>query len=250
MANRLIQPTFGPSVLAPLLVAVLGACAPTTGSVAPKTLLVPGGTIAGRWANLESQTFPLPSPPRFADTDGNTLYAAYGYELLVFRDGALWQSLPLPSPPRFLHARPQPVVGVREGVYLPGKGLFPYPALDARLKGALWWTDGDAWREGDRLASGPFRLVVADDERVAFLGGEAFFPGLSRFPLPKFRAAELYQNLYLLTDQGVLAFSPGGVLLGKHPGIYDALAVDGRGVWLLQNQGGLLRLSLDLEEAP
>ncbi len=228
------------------LLLLLSACAPRPGERGP-VLLVPGGRIVGAWAELEGG-FPLPGPPILADWAGSRLYLAYPYELDVLEGGELVDSYDLPGIPRFLHARPEPVVGTPEGVFAPGLGFFPYPARDARRReGRIYWTDGDAHEGEARLFAGGFRAVVADRERVAFLGKEARFLQGERFPIPPFLKAELFENLYLLTETGVVAYTPSGLLLAERKGRFSDLAVDARGVWLLTPSGRVLALDPYLE---
>jgi len=233
-----------------LLPLALAACAPQPRTGAETVLLVPGGRIVGAWAELPEGAFPLPGPPLFADRAGGRLYLAYPYGLEVYQDGTLAASYPLPGVPTFLHARPGVVVGTTEGVFVPDRNLPPYPARDARWREALWWTDGPAHRDDQTLDPGPFRRVVADRKRVAFLGREAYFPGGARFPLPPFRDAELWGSLYLLTDEEVVRYAVSGAVLDRRRGRYLDLAVDATGVWLLDPQGRPVHLDPDLREAP
>ena len=235
-----------------LLAAVLSACAPvSTGGERPKTRLLPGGLVREGWVELGSEAYPLPGTPLLADAVGERVFAAYPYELLELYKGELVATHPLPGVPRFLHASPELVVGLAGGVWTTSSGLLPYPARDARLKGGeLWWTDGAAHRGRRALEAGGYRLVVADGERVAFLGERAFFPGGESFPLPEFRRAELFGDLYLLTDRALVRMSPGGVELDRLPGEFLDLRANEDGVWLLTKGEELLHLDHDLEVAP
>ncbi len=232
------------------LALALSACAPRAGKSEAEVLLVPGGRIAGSWAEVAGESFPLPGAPLFADRAGPRLYLAYPYELLVYRGGALEKSVPLPGVPTFLHARPAPAVGTTAGVVVPGRAVPPYPAVDARWQNGLWWTDGKAHRDEVTLDPGPFRRVVADGERVAFLGQEADFPGGARFPLPAFEDAELWGGLYLLTEDGVVRYSPTGLPTDRRRGRYLDLAVDEKGVWLLDADRRVVHLDFELREVP
>jgi len=235
--------------LLPLAIA-LSACVPRQGAGVQKVLLVPGGRIVGNWAELPEGAFPLPGPPLFADRAEGVLYLAYPYELLTYQNGELVASETLPGVPTFLHALPRPVVGTTAGVYAPGRDLPPYPARDARLNQKLWWTDGAAHQDGRFLDPGPFRRVVADRERVAFLGEEAYFPEGTRFKIPPFRGAGLMENLYLLTDRGVLRYAPNGLLIDQRTGRYRELAVGDGKVWLLDLENRVIQLDADLKEVP
>ena len=228
---------------------LLAGCAPRLAGPAP-VILVPGGRIVGAWAELDGG-FPLPAPPRLADRAGDRLYLAYPYELDVFQAGEPVASYDLPGEPRFLHARPEPVVGTTEGVFSPQGGFFPYPANDARRQaGTIYWTDGHAHRDEERLFPGTYWQVVADRPRVAFLGKEAWFLDGTRFPLPPFRKAELLENLYLLTEEGILALSPSGLELARVEGRFLDLAVDPSGVYVLLANRQVRVFSKALEALP
>ncbi len=234
-----------------LLAGFLAACAPTASQPTPNVILIPGGTIRGRWVEWGASRFPLPAPPLLADASGDALYVAYADELLYFRDGTFVESFPLPTPPRFLHAFPEVVVGLANELFVPrAQKRFSYPARDARVRKGVWWTDGDAWYGDRKLARGRFRTVVADDTRVAFLGEEALFPGIGRFAIPRFRAAALASNLYLLTDEGLVAYTPTGLRVARRPGAYLAIAARAGEVWVLDRQGELIHLNPYLEETP
>ncbi len=230
---------------------LLVACAPRPAASGP-VLLVPGGRIVGAWAELDGG-FPLPAPPLLADRRENRLYLAYPYELNVYEDGEPVASVDLPGIPRFLHARPAATAGGEEGLYAEGLGSFPYPAKDARVfEGAVYWLDaaGRPHRDQTSLEDAAFHAVVADQKRLAFLGEEAWVLGGERFPLPAFLKAELFGALYLLQENGVLAYSLGGLLLAERRGRFSDLAVDEHGVWLLAEDGRLVHLDHDLEVLP
>ncbi len=249
MGRRRVSARLFPAGL--LLAGLLAACAPTTSQPTPNVILIPGGTIRGRWVEWGTSRFPLPAPPLLAAANGDALYVAYADQLLFFRGGTFVESFRLSTPPRFLHAFPEAVVGLANELFVPGaKKRFPYPARDARVRKGVWWTDGDAWYGDRKLASGRFRIVVADDTRVAFLGKEAFFPGIGRFPIPRFHAAALASNLYLLTDEGLVAYTPTGLRIARRPGAYLALAARAGEVWVLDRQGERIHLNPYLEETP
>ncbi len=234
-----------------MLLLLLVGCAPRAADT-PAVLLVPGGRIVGAWAELEGG-FPLPAPPLFADRRGDRLYLAYPFELDVFEHGELSAVFDLPGVPRFLHARPGLALGTDAGLFTEDAGLLPYPAKDARFfRGQVYWLDpkGHPYRDETPLSQERFRAVVADQERLAFLGPEAWLPGGSRFTLPEYRKGELYEDLYLLTDAAVLRYSLSGLRLGERRGRYRDLAVDAGGVWLLDAENRLVRLDHDLEERP
>jgi hypothetical protein len=155
----------------------------------------------------------LPGTPLFLDADGKALYAAYPYQLLVYRENRL-ESLPLPGVPRFLRASPRPVVGL-EGRVWTESAFYPYPALDALLtEEGLYRVDSKGlYRDGTLLLPGAFRQVVAWEGWVVALGEEARFypegPTLS-LPHPARKAqagacgvVALLDELYLLRPEGL-----------------------------------------------
>ncbi|WP_018112507.1 hypothetical protein [Thermus igniterrae] len=168
--------------LNPLPLLLLSACAPL--QAPPPALPYPGGFVQGGLVAGRFQVA-LPGTPLFLDANGNTLYAAYPYQLLVYREGRL-ESLPLPGTPRFLRASPRLVVGLGEGVFTEG-GLLPYPAQDAALtEGGLYWVGREGlYLENTLLRRGRFQQVVALEGQVVALGEEAFFfPEGQSLPLP------------------------------------------------------------------
>ncbi|WP_117236819.1 hypothetical protein [Thermus sediminis] len=199
--------------LAPLAaLGLLASCAPLLG---PAPLLpypggfARGGLVEGRFVVA------LPGTPLFLDADEGALYAAYPYQLLVFRDG-LPESLPLPGVPRFLRASPRPVVGLDGGIWTKD-ALYPYPAWDAVLSetGLYYVNPRGFHREGSRLRPGAFRQVVAWEGGVVALGEEAYFyPEGLALPLPRpARKAQagacgvvaLLDRLYLVRPEGLRA---------------------------------------------
>ncbi|GAB5601849.1 hypothetical protein FJNA_03730 [Thermus sp. FJN-A] len=190
--------------------ALLAACAPLA-ATAP-TLPYPGGFATGGLVTGRFQVA-LPGSPLFLDADGKTLYAAYPYQLLRYREGTL-ESLPLPGVPRFLRATPRLAVGLGSGVWTEER-LYPYPALDAALTPeGLYWVDGEGLHLGEALVRpGPFRQVVVWEERVVALGQEAYFhPEGLTLPLPhparKAQAGAcgvvaLLDGVYLVRPEGV-----------------------------------------------
>ncbi len=229
----------------------LGACAPRATQPSAPSLLVPGGRIEGGWVILEHLTFPLAGPPLAADRAQDTLYAAYPFQLLTYQGDQLTEALPLPGVPRFVRARPALVVGLEQGLFVPGRGLIELQAQDAvrREDGVFWVGAGGFWRERTQITQGAFRAVVGNDRFVFALGKAAYrFPDGLTFPLPaRWRAAGLAEDLYLLTPEGVVRLSPEGLEVGRFAGAFDALAVDSSGVWLLTGDR-VVRLSLSLEE--
>lgn len=159
--------------LTPLLgLGLLAACAPLAAQ--PPLMPYPGGFARGGGVEGRFQVA-LPGPPLLLDADEKALYAAYPYQLLTYREGAL-ESLPLPGIPRFLRASPRLLVGL-EGAVWTRDALYPYPALDAvQGEGGLFYVDGRGlYREGTLLKPGAFRQVVAWERGVVALGREAYF---------------------------------------------------------------------------
>jgi hypothetical protein len=235
---------------APWLLLLLSGCAPAVQS-SGHLLLVAGGLVEGRVAQLQQQTFLLPSAPLLAAAHSGILYAAYPYQLLVYTPGSPVQSLPLPGIPRFLHARPQPLVGLKGGLYRPGVGLLPYSARDGRATplGIFWVSAKGFFLNQDQLASGDFRWVVAEgSEAIALSDHEAVvYPSGLHFPLPTSpRAVALSQNLYLLGAQGLFALSPTGLEEAFYPGSFQGMTADHQGVYLLKDRQ-LIILSPQLE---
>jgi len=234
-----------------VLLLLLAACAPRPGTPAgeAKVWLVPGGRVEGRWVDWRGQRFALPAVPLFVDAAGERFFAAYPFRLLVFGPSGRIGDLPLPGVPQFLHARPVPVVGTDGGVWIEGQSPWQVPAKDARWKKHLYWINGGAHVNAELRFTGSFKAVVADEKHVAFLGEEARFMNDVHFPLPAFKKAELYEDLYLLTEDALLRYSPAGLLLDRRPGRFSDLAVDADGVWVLED-GRALHLGFNLEEAP
>lgn len=195
--------------------ALLAACAPM--GVAPQPLPYPGGFALGGLVTGRFQGV-LPGSPLFLDADGEALYAAYPYQLLVLKEGRL-ESFPLPGVPRFLRAGARPIVGLGTGVWTP-EGLLPYPALDAFWSPeGLYWVDGEGLhRESALLQRGRFRQVVPWPGGAAALGQEAFFfPEGRSIPLPHpVRKAQsgacgvvaLMDGVYLVRPAGAKPLAP------------------------------------------
>lgn len=196
--------------------ALLAACAPLGG--AGPALPYPGGFAEGGLVAGRFQVA-LPGPPLFLDADKEALYAAYPYQLLVFREGRL-ESLPLPGVPRFLRASPRPLVGLGPGVWSLER-LYPYPAQDAALtpQGLYWVGPAGLHLEETLLRRGRFSQVVAWGEGVAALGEEALFlPSGQTLPLPrptrKAQASDcgvvaLLDEVYLVRPEGAKRLSEG-----------------------------------------
>lgn len=166
------------------LLALLSACAPL--QAAAPALPYPGGFAEGGWVTGRFSVA-LPGAPLFLEADQNTLYAAYPYQLITYREGLL-QSLPLPGIPKFLRASSGKVlVGLGESVYTE-EGFLPYPARDAAWgqEGLFWIGEGGLYRDAILLRPGAFSQVVAWDTGVVALGREAYFyPEGLLLPLPQ-----------------------------------------------------------------
>lgn len=172
-----------PFALGGLCLLALAACAPLEAPEG-RPWPYPGGFVRGRLVEGRFSLV-LPAPPLLVDADGTAFYAAYPYQLLVYREG-FPESLPLPGIPRFMRAQPGLAVGLGEGVWT-AQGLKPYRAQDALLTPeGLYWVDGRAlYREGERLRAGPFTRLAPYGEGVVALGEEAYLhPAGLRLPLP------------------------------------------------------------------
>jgi len=198
----------GRLALLPVL-GLLAACAPQAqGPLLPYPGgFARGGLVEGRFS------LALPGTPLFLDASEEALYAAYPYQLLIYKEDRL-QSLPLPGVPRFLRASPRLVVGLEGGVWTES-AFYPYPAQDALLtEEGLYRVDGKGlYRDGALLLPGAFRQVVAWEGWVVALGEAAhFYPAGPTLPLPRpVRKAQagtcgvvaLLEGLYLLRPEGL-----------------------------------------------
>ena len=240
-----------------VLLAALGACAPATVEEASAPVRVfPGGWIEGRWVHLGEEVFALPAPPLDADASTNGLDVLYPYVWQRYgAGGEPLLRLDLPARGRWIHARPLPVVGVEGGLYTEAGGLRGYPATDAALtEDGLYWTDGEAlWRERERLLDGAFERVLVVSDRVLALERDrgVYWPDEHAIELPaNWFAADAATDLYLLTPAGVVWLDAEGYELGTYPGRFAQLAVGASaGVWLLDEDGNVRHLTLQLEEA-
>ncbi|PZA07797.1 MULTISPECIES: hypothetical protein [unclassified Meiothermus] len=234
--------------------ATLAACAPHSGAASKEpTLLIAGGVVEGRWVRLGSQQFALPAAPVLAAADGETVYAAYPFQLLVYQSGLLKESLPLPGVPKFMQVRPKVVLGGDFGLFTPEGGRFALTASDAiHTSRGLYWVDGKALYAGYRkIADGSFDKIVGDEDYVvALTKREAYrWPEGVWFPLPaEPSAVALADDLYLLTPEGIYQLSRSGLILRFLAGAFTDLAADAQGVYALRD-GQLLRLSFDLQLA-
>lgn len=234
------------------LAATLASCAPHAGATPLEpTLLVAGGVVQGRWVRLGNQQFALPAAPALAAADGDLVYLAYPFQLLVYQNGSLRDSLPLPGTPTFMQVRPRVVVGGEFGLFTPEGGRFAFQASDAVNTGrALYWVDGKALYVGSRkITDGSFYKVVGDEGYlVALTKREAYrWPEGVWFPLPaEPKAVALAEDLYLLAPEGIYQLSRSGLVVHFLAGAFGDLAADAQGVYALQG-GRLVRLSFNLQ---
>jgi hypothetical protein len=236
---------------------LIAACAPRSVDVAetPAALVFPGGVVQGRWVEAAGASFPLPAPPLDVDAGDQGLEVLYPYVWQRYRDGALVERYDLPARARRLHARPEPVVLLEDGVYTPEAGWRAFRARDAvrTARGVFWIGDGGLWRDRERLLDGEFERVLAVGDEVVALGRTRAvrWPGARELELPEgWTAADAAGDLYLLTPAGVYRYDLEGYELGFHAGAYRDLAVSASaGVWLLAPDGSPVHLTLELEAA-
>jgi hypothetical protein len=230
----------------PLLLALtLAGCAPSAQNPAspPRpTALIDGGHLEGRWVYQAEQTFPLPETPLAVAAQGTQVWAAYPYQLLVFRDGVPSQSLALPGLPTFVRVSPGVVVGLGSSLFRPDQGQLPYPALDAVVQGtATYWVNARGLYLGSRLLlEGSFVRLLARGGQLAALspqGRVQLWPNGDSFDLGQPLIDAIWPNdLYLLTPQGVARYSPGGLRLGFLGGNFLAIQSNGSDLLLLQER--------------
>lgn len=232
------------------------ACAPKT-QIAPAPaplapILIEGGVVEGRIVRAIGLQMALPNPPLVAARAGDKLFAAYPFQLLIYRDGFIHQSLPLPGVPSFVRARPLPLVGFEDRLFVPGLGTLLFRARDAlhTPEGVFWLDDHGFNLDRRRLAEGRFTLLSASQRYVYAFGREAFrHPDNLRIPLPgEVRAAVVLEDLYVLTAEGIHRLSLEGLRLGFRAGAFEGLKSDGVYLYTLQ-AGRLVTLQLDLDTA-
>ncbi|MCS7068238.1 MAG: hypothetical protein NZN28_06360 [Meiothermus sp.] len=231
----------------------LAACAPEpTASPPSEPVLVEGGVVEGRFVRAAGLQLALPSPTPHVARNGETLLAAYPYQLLVYRNGFIQDSLPLPGVPTFVRARPLPLVGLDDRLFVPGQGSRLYKARDAlhTPEGVYWLDEQGVSLERRRLAEGRYSFLAAGERYVYALGPEALrLPDRLRFPLPAgVKAAVVLEDLYVLTPQGLFRLSPEGLRLGFRAGVFSGLQSDGVYLYTLE-AGRLLTLRLNLDPA-
>lgn len=227
--------------------------APQVVSETPLSIqLFEGGYVEGRWAYQDQSTFPLPEPPMAVAALGDQLWAAFPYQLLLYREGIASQSLPLPGVPSFVRASPGLVVGLGSTLYRPDQGQLPYPALDAAAVGpATYWVNSQGLYQGSRrLIAGSFhRLLVRGEQLVALSpqGQIRLWPSEDTFQAEQPILDALWANdLYLLTPRGVTRYTPNGLWLGFLAGSFQAIQSHGPDLTLLAGRQ-VIRISPSLE---
>lgn len=233
----------------------LAACAPQPQTpptpAAPEPILIEGGVVEGRLVRAIGLQLALPSPTPLVARSGEALLAAYPFQLLIYQNGFIRESLPLPGVPTFVRARPLPLVGLADRLYVPGLGTLLYKAKDAlnTKEGVYWLDDEGISLERRRLAEGRFNFLAAGERHVYAFGREALrLPDRTWVPLPgSVRAAVVLEDLYVLTPEGLFRLSPEGLRLGFRAGAFSGLQTDG--VYLYTLEAGrlvTLRLNLDI----
>lgn len=232
----------------------LAACAPQTQTPAsPAPILIEGGVVEGRMVRAGGLQLALPSPTPWVARNGPILLAAYPFQLLIYQNGFIQDALPLPGVPTFIRAKPRPLVGLEDRLFVPGLGSLAYKAKDALStpEGVYWLDEEGLYLERRRLAEGRFAFLAANKDYVYAFAREALrLPDRLRVPLPAgVRAAVVLDELYVLTPEGLHRLSLEGLRLGFRAGNYSGLETDGTYLYTLES-GRLLILELDLVEVP
>lgn len=232
----------------------LAACAPQpqTPPTPTEPILIEGGVVEGRLVRAIGLQLALPSPAPLVARSGETLLAAYPFQLLIYQNGFIRESLPLPGVPTFVRAKPLPLVGLVDRLYVPGLGTLLYKAKDAlnTKEGVYWLDDEGISLERRRLAEGRFNFLAAGERHVYAFGREALrLPDRTWVPLPGVvRAAVVLEDLYVLTPEGLFRLSPEGLRLGFRAGAFSGLQTDGVYLYTLE-AGRLVTLRLNLDVA-
>lgn len=200
----------------------LAACAPQAQSpVNADPILIEGGVVEGRVVRAAGLQLALPSPTRWVARNGSTLLAAYPFQLLVYHNGFIQDSLPLPGVPTFVRAKPRPLVGLEDRLFLPGLGTLAYKAKDAlsTSEGVYWLNNEGLYLERRLLAEGRFDFLAASERYVYAFAHEALrLPDYLRVPLPaSVRAAVVLDDLFVLTPEGIYRLSLEGLHLASEP---------------------------------
>jgi len=229
----------------------LAACAPQP--LAPLDAapsLIEGGVVEGRLVRAAGLQLALPSPTPWVARNGPTLLAAYPFQLLVYQNGFIQDSLPLPGIPTFVRAKPLPLVGLEDRLFVPGLGTLAYKAKDAlRTKQGVYWLDDKGlYFERRLLAEGRFGFLAASERYVYAFNREALrLPDKLRVPLPAgVQAAAVLDDLYLLTAEGIYRLSLEGLRLGFRAGTFRGLETDSSYLYTLE-AGRLVTLRLNLD---
>lgn len=228
----------------------LAACAPQIQSpVDADPILIEGGVVKGRVVRAAGLQLALPSPTRWVARSGPTLLVAYPFQLLIYQNGFIQDSLPLPGVPAFVRAKPRPLVGLEDRLFLPGLGTLAYKAKDAlsTTEGVYWLDDQGLYLERRLLAEERFSFLAASERYVYAFAREALrLPDNLRVPLPSgVRAAVVLDDLYVLTPEGIFRLSLEGLRLGFRAGAYEGLETDGTYLYTLES-GRLVTLGLNL----
>jgi len=231
----------------------LAACAPQSQTPATSgPILIEGGVVEGRVVQGVGLQLALPSPTPWVSRYGPTLLAAYPFQLLVYQNGFIQDSLPLPGVPTFVRAKPLPLVGLEDRLFVPERGTLAYRAKDAlnTKAGVYWLAEEGLYLERRLLAEGRFGFLAANERYVYAFAREALrLPDNLRVPLPAgVRAAVVLDELYVLTPEGLYRLSLEGLRLGFKAGSYSGLETDGAYLYTLEGSR-LLTLRLNLELA-
>jgi hypothetical protein len=183
---------------------------------------------------------------------GETLLAAYPFQLLIYQGGFIRENLPLPGVPTFVRAKPNPLVGLEDRLFAPGLGTLPYRAKDAlRTPEGVYWLDEEGvYLERRQLYQGRYTFLSASERYAFAFGQEALrLPDGLRIPLPaRVKAAVVLDELYVLNPEGLYRLSLEGLRLGFLPGDFEGLESDGGFLYTLQ-AGRLIILQRNLEQA-
>lgn len=233
----------------------LSACVPQTQSTPASSgapVLIEGGVVEGRLVQAAGLQLALPSPTPWVARNGPILLAAYPFQLLIYQNGFIQDSLPLPGVPTFVRAKPLPLVGLEDRLFVPGLGTLSYKAKDALYtrEGVFWLDDDGLNLDRRRLSEGRYSFLSSSQRYVYAFGREALrLPDNLRVPLPGVaRAAVVLEDLYLLTDEGLHRLSLEGLRLGFRAGKFTGLETDGTFLYTLES-GRLLTLRLNLDTA-
>lgn len=251
--RKLLRPAL---VLPSLLALITASCAPQTQipSVSANTapILIEGGVVEGRMVRAIGLQVALPNPTQSVARNGETLLAAYPFQLLIYQNGFLRDSLPLPGIPTFVRAKPLPLVGLEDRVFVPGLGTLLYKAKDAlNTREGVFWLDGDGLNlDRRRLSEGRYSFLSASQRYVYAFGREALrIPDNLRIPLPgTVSTAVVLDDLYVLTAEGIHRLSLEGLRLGFRAGRFSGLETDGAYLYALES-GRLVTLRLNLDVA-